>query len=152
VVATLTLAVARQTAQARSLANDLSRDFPLYVPVQNYSLPCILAALQIGQKQSGKALQILERIRGYEMRWTGYELEPLSPLYLRGQALLLAGDSTAAAAEFQRILEQPGLMANSYLGPLAKLGLARAEALEISTAKDSVAAQAAKTRARTAYQ
>jgi eukaryotic-like serine/threonine-protein kinase len=151
VVATLTLALARQTAQARSLANDLSRDFAIQ-PVQNYSLPCILAALQIGQKQSGKALQILERIRGYEMRWTGYELEPLSPLYLRGQALLLAGDSTAAAAEFQRILEQPGLMANSYLGPLAKLGLARAEALEISKAKDSVAAQAAKTRARTAYQ
>jgi eukaryotic-like serine/threonine-protein kinase len=151
VAATLALALAGQTARARTLADGLEREFPLDTMMQNYFLPCIYAALQIGQKQPSKALQILERTRAYEMGLMT-SLEMLSPLYLRGQALLLGGDSTAAAAEFHRILERPALMAISYLGPLAKLGLARAEALAISKAKDSDAAQAAKTRALAAYQ
>jgi len=60
---------------------------------------------------------------------------------LRGQAYLLMQDGTAAAAEFQKVLDHRGIALNFPLGALAHLGLGRAY---------SVAGDAAK--ARTAYQ
>jgi hypothetical protein len=42
---------------------------------------------------------------------------------------------TEAAAEFQKIADHPGVVHNSVTGALAKLGLARAYALEGDTAK-----------------
>jgi hypothetical protein len=51
------------------------------------------------------------------------------PAYLRGQAYLSAGRGTEAAAEFQKIIEHPGVIVNFPLGALAHLGLARARAL-----------------------
>jgi len=42
--------------------------------------------------------------------------------YVRGQAYLAAGDGNAAAAEFQKILDRPGIVWNCWTGPLAQLG------------------------------
>ena len=61
-------------------------------------------------------------------------------LYVRGYALL-AGQSKDAAAEFQRILDRPGIVLNSPLASLAHLGLGRA-----------LGAAGEKGKARTAYQ
>jgi hypothetical protein len=47
----------------------------------------------------------------------------------------------AAAIEFKKIIDHPGLVGDSITGPLARLGLARSYALSGDTAK-----------ARTAYQ
>jgi len=41
----------------------------------------------------------------YEMSMEGY----LDPVYLPGQAYLLQHDGKAAAAEFQKIIDHPGL-------------------------------------------
>jgi hypothetical protein len=49
-------------------------------------------------------------------------LAVLSVLYLRGYALLAAGQPKEAAAEFQRILDHPGIVLNSLVGSLAHLG------------------------------
>jgi eukaryotic-like serine/threonine-protein kinase len=43
---------------------------------------------------------------------------------------MAAQQGTAAAAEFQKILNQPGLVQNELIGALAHLGLGRAYALE----------------------
>jgi hypothetical protein len=53
-------------------------------------------------------------------------LSCLYSVYVRGQAHLAAKQGTAAAAEFQNILEHGGIVWNCWTGALAHLGLARA--------------------------
>jgi Tfp pilus assembly protein PilF len=50
----------------------------------------------------------------------------LYPVYLRGLAYLAAKQGTAAADEFQKILDHPGVVRNEPIGALAHLGLGRA--------------------------
>jgi Tfp pilus assembly protein PilF len=63
------------------------------------------------------------------------------PVYIRAQAYLAAHDGSAAAAEFQKILNHSGIVVTEAIGALAHLGLGRAYTLEGDNAK-----------ARTAYQ
>jgi hypothetical protein len=70
----------------------------------------------------------------------------LCPIYLRGEAYLVLHDGNRAAAEFQKFIEYRGLVGSFPWGALARLGLARAYALD--AAKGSVA----RDKARTAYQ
>ena len=58
-----------------------------------------------------------------------YELRTYDTPYLRGQAYLAAGDAADAAAEFHKVVDNPGVEPVSVLYPLAELGLARTEAL-----------------------
>jgi hypothetical protein len=148
--AALALAVAGDTAAAHRAADELNRAYPLDTMMQNYSLPCILAALQISRSAPRRALELLERTRPYEMGEAS--LDRMYPAYLRGQAYLLAGDGTAAAGEFEKVLNHPGIVLNSHLGPLARLGLARARMLEAQSAHDPAVANASRAKGRTAYQ
>jgi uncharacterized protein YfaS (alpha-2-macroglobulin family) len=56
-------------------------------------------------------------------------LATLYPVYLRGQAYLLARQGDAAAKEFQKILDHPYLVLNFPLHALARLQLGRAQAM-----------------------
>ena len=67
-------------------------------------------------------------------------------VYLLGGAYLMLHDGSAAAAEFQKFIDHYGLVGNIPLAALARLGVARAYALD--AAKDP----AAREKARTAYQ
>jgi predicted Zn-dependent protease len=60
---------------------------------------------------------------------------------LRGQAYLLAGNGTAAAAEFQKLLDHPGATLNDPIGALSHLQLGRACAMAGDTAKAKAAYQ-----------
>jgi eukaryotic-like serine/threonine-protein kinase len=53
----------------------------------------------------------------------------LYPAYLRGLAYLAARQGTAAALEFQKIPDYPGVVVNEPIGSLAYLGLGRAHVL-----------------------
>ena len=55
--------------------------------------------------------------------------------YVRGQAFLQAKQADAAVAEFQKIIDHPGVVINSPIAVLSHLGLARAYALSGDTAK-----------------
>jgi hypothetical protein len=46
----------------------------------------------------------------------------LCPIYLRGEAYLMLHDDKAAAAEFQKFIDDRGLVANAPWGVLARLG------------------------------
>ena len=59
---------------------------------------------------------------------------------MRAEAYLAAHEGSQAAAEFQKILAQRGVVFNEPIGALARLGLARAYSLQGDSAK-----------ARTAY-
>jgi hypothetical protein len=53
----------------------------------------------------------------------------LYPVYLRGYAFLALHQGDAAKSEFKKYLEHKGLTMNSVSAALARLGLARADAL-----------------------
>ncbi len=55
--------------------------------------------------------------------------------YLRGEAYLTLQDGNAAATEFQKFIDHYGLVGNFPWGALARLGLARAYAMQGDTAK-----------------
>ena len=74
----------------------------------------------------------------------------LYPVYLRGEAYLANGNGSAAAAEFQKILDHSGIVWSCWTGALAHLGVARANALQARTAHGADA-DAARARALAAY-
>jgi eukaryotic-like serine/threonine-protein kinase len=65
----------------------------------------------------------------------------LCPAYLRGEAYLMLHDGNRAAAEFQKFVDHRGLVANFPWGALARLGLARAYAMQGDKAKARAAYQ-----------
>jgi serine/threonine protein kinase len=144
----LVLATAGHTKEAKLLVAALNHDFPLDTMMQNYSLPCVLAEIELEKRNPTKALDLLEATRPYEMAWTSFDR--LYPAYLRGRAYSQLGNGAAASAEFQKILDHPGLMMNGATGAVAHLWLGRARALQ---ARQSVSSEAAqfKSQARAAY-
>ena len=141
-LAALTLARVGDAVAAERLAAELDQAFPLDTLVQKYRLPTIRAAIALRRKDPTRALELLSVAAPIELGDTGF----LLPVYVRGDAYLMLHDDKAAAAEFQRFLVNYGLIANVPLGALARLGLARAYAL------DAARGPAARDKARTAYQ
>ncbi|MGO9517674.1 MAG: tetratricopeptide repeat protein [Candidatus Korobacteraceae bacterium] len=140
--AALALARSGDTAEAEKLAVELDKAFPLDTLVQKYRLPTIRAAVALQRKDPNRAVELLKVASPVELGDTGF----LLPIYVRGEAYLMLHDGRAAAAEFQEFVVHYGLVGNSPWGPLARLGLARAYALD--AAKDP----AAREKARIAYQ
>jgi hypothetical protein len=108
-----------------------------------YWLPVIRAAVQINRKDPRKAVEILQATVPYELGVAG----PLPgigallyPVYLRGNAYLML-DGRAAAAEFQKFVDNRAMVINSPLGVLAQLQLARAYTTQGDTAKARAAYQ-----------
>ncbi len=96
--------------------------------MQNYSLPAIRAAIELEKNNPGKAIEIVRTVTPYELgfAWTGGNL---FPAYLRGEAYLKAGQPREAAAEFQKIIDHPGIVLNFVTGALARLQLGRAQVM-----------------------
>jgi predicted Zn-dependent protease len=140
-MAALALALSGDAGGAEALASELNRDHPLDTIVQNHYLPAIRAELALQHGDAAKAVDLLKAAVPYEMAGTSNNILSLFPAYERGRAYLQAHTGSAAATEFQKIVDHPSLMFNSPVGALAKLGLARAYAL----AGD-------KDKSRTAYQ
>jgi ATP/maltotriose-dependent transcriptional regulator MalT len=65
----------------------------------------------------------------------------LCPVYVRGEAYLMLHDGDAAAAEFQKFIDHRGVVMNFPWGALARLGLARAYAMQGDTTKAKAAYQ-----------
>jgi tetratricopeptide (TPR) repeat protein len=141
-IAALALARAGEVAQARKLADSLNTDFPRDTVVQDYWLPSIRAAIELHSKKSAKALEMLNAAAPYELaQCEPFQVGMLYPIYLRGQTFLLAARGNEAGAEFQKIIDHRGIVVNSPLGALARIGLARAYALQGDTAKARAAYQ-----------
>jgi hypothetical protein len=63
----------------------------------------------------------------------------LYPIYVRGEAYLASHQGAEAAAEFQKILDWPGVALNEPIAALAHLGLARSQALSGNIANSRAA-------------
>jgi len=130
VVAALALARAGDTAGAEKLAAELDKAFPLDTLVQRYWLPTIRAGVALERQDPNRAIELLKVTSAIELGWpTNLEIF-MCPVYLRGEAYLMLHDGNRAAAEFQKFIDHRGLVGNFPWGALARLGLARAYAMQ----------------------
>ncbi len=128
--AALALAIAGDAVQAQKLAADLAQRYPQDTLVQFNYLPEINAAIALDQNAPPKAITDLQPASPYELGTPAQTISlNLYPVYVRGLAYLAAHQGAQAAAEFQKILDHPGIAMNEVIVPLAHLGLARARAL-----------------------
>jgi tetratricopeptide (TPR) repeat protein len=145
-MAALTFAESGDAARSEKLATSLDTTFPLDTLVQKYWLPTIRAAVALQRKDPSRAVTMLEAARGIELGQPTIVTLSLCPAYVRGEAYLMLRDGNAAAAEFQKFIDHYGRITNFPWGALARLGLARAYAIQAETDP------AAREKARTAYQ
>jgi len=126
-LAALALARAGNVSQAQKLVNKLDQQFPLNTMLQSYWLPTIRAAIALDQGKYREAIAVLQSASSYELGSPSqFPYAPIYPAYLRGLALQQDGNAQQAASEFQKMLDHRSIMANSVLGPLARLQMGRA--------------------------
>ncbi len=139
-MAAIALSLAGDSPSAMQLVKDLNQRFPQDTVVQFNYLPTIRAASESRNRNPGKAIQELMPAAPYELGITALDDGiSLYPVYVRGEAFLAAKQGAAAAVEFQKIIDHPGVVQNELIGALAYLGLARAAALAGDTRKAQTA-------------
>jgi len=123
-VAALGLALAGEEGRTQTLADDLAKGFPEDTMVQFNYLPSIRAQIALNHADSSKAVELLRPTAPYELGNHWWSL--MGPIYVRGDAYLVAHRGAQAAAEFQKILDHRGIVGNHPFGALAHLQLGRA--------------------------
>jgi hypothetical protein len=120
--------------------------------MQSLWLPAIRTQLALDRKDPSSAVNIPQAASPLELGQIVFvnNLSCLYPVYVHGEAYLAAGQGSAAATEFQKILDHSGIVWNCWTGALARLGVARANALESRTSQGADA-DAARVRALAAY-
>src|SRR5580700_8011423 len=142
-LAAAAFAFAGDTAKAESLATDFTKRFPKDSIVNSIYLPVIRGQIAVDRHDSAKALAFLNPELTYDLGSTGQGVvtPALYPVYVRAEAYLQANHGKEAVAEYQKMIDNRGVIINGPIGALAHLGLGRAEALEGDTAKARVAYQ-----------
>ena len=137
------VAVACQHGQRQS-ADEFEAKFHTGSFSLKHSLPVARSSIALARGNGAEAIELLRPVTG-DRYWWGPDdpssMDGLLPAYLRGKAYLQMRQGKEAAAEFQRFIDHPGIVANSPLGPLARVGLARAYVFQGDV-----------TKARAAYQ
>ncbi len=130
--AALALAMAGDGAGAQKIADELAKRFPENTIVQFNYLPTIRAQVALARNDPEKAVEALNAAAPYELGAAGGTTfsNNLYPVYVRGKAYLAENKGERAAAEFQKIVDRPGVVANEPIGALAHLGLAQAYAMQ----------------------
>ena len=143
-LAAITLARCGDAARARAITDELQKQHSVNTILNHYWLPVVRGYIELQGSHPDAAVTILEEASPFDLAFPNPEYSEggtLYPVYVRGQAYLALHRGTEAAAEFQKFIDHRTIAANYPLASLARLGLARAYALQGDTAK-----------ARTAYQ
>jgi tetratricopeptide (TPR) repeat protein len=117
--AALVLARAGDEGRAQVLINDVAKRFPEDTRAIKLMLPAAKAALVLN-RDPDRVLEVL--------RMALDQTAPVAPYY-RGLAYLSKRSGKEAAAEFRKIVDMPNLDPPNAYCQLARLGLARAQAL-----------------------
>jgi tetratricopeptide (TPR) repeat protein len=117
----LAVAIAGAPAQASKLIDETAKT-PLGTIAEFVDLPASKAMLAIRAGNSDSAVALLNTAVPYER--ANAEIP-----YIRGLAYLQGKSGSAAAAEFQKVLDHRGATGFSVLYPLSQLGVARAAVL-----------------------
>ena len=119
------LARSGRTAEASTIADQVSAERPEDTLVQHYFVPTIRAAIKLRQHDPATAIDLLRGTAKYDLAFTGFDY--LYPAYIRGLAYLDLGDGPSAAAQFQKLIDNPGFSVRHVTGALAWLQLGRAQ-------------------------
>jgi eukaryotic-like serine/threonine-protein kinase len=133
----MVLALIGDVVKTHELMNKLSSHAAPNGYINRIWLPEIQAALEIRQRNPQRAVELLEPVTPYESGW----IDRYKAAHLRGEAYISMRRGAEAAAEFQKIIDHPGVVINDPIGALARLGLARAYALQGDTAPAQAAYQ-----------
>jgi serine/threonine protein kinase/Flp pilus assembly protein TadD len=138
----LAWARAGDNTRAKAAAAQLEKTYAQDTMVKFYWLPTIYAAIANNSGHAEESISLLEAARPYELGLPPQlQIGTLYPVFVRGQAYLVAHNGNAALIEFHKILDHRGIVLNFPVGALARLGLARAYSMQGDT-----------TNARSAYQ
>jgi eukaryotic-like serine/threonine-protein kinase len=113
--AALAFSYAGEDRRAETLMENLSRQFPQDTIMQFHHLPTLRAHIVINRGKAADAVDALKAAAPYEL--------------------------SDAAAEFQKILDNPGIVLNEPIGALAHLQISRAYEMAGDTAKAKAAYQ-----------
>ena len=143
--AAFALALAGDSKQARTLADDLENRFPEDTNVRYNYVPALRALLALNQGDPAKGIELLHVNLPYDLgepvcSYLGF-YGLLYPIYVRGEAYMALHQGAQAAAEFQKILDHPGIVISDPVGALARLQLGRAYAMSGDTVKAKAAYQ-----------
>ena len=136
-VAALAFALVGDKEKAAEAADLLKSRYPEDTIAKFNYLPTIYAAIALDDGDPARAIDFLKAALAGELGLAGgtsYSTY-MYPVYVRGLAYLAAKQPDAAAAEFQRILNWPGVVGNEPIGALAHLQLARARKMNGQTAE-----------------
>jgi predicted Zn-dependent protease len=130
VLAGVVFARSGDAARAHAVADSLNKSYPVNTILQSVWIPTINAQIELGRGNGSKAVELLQTAAPYELGEIIGSLNNscMYQVYLRGDAYLQAKQGTAAAAEFQKLLDHRGIVWNCWSGALAHLGLARSRA------------------------
>jgi len=117
-------------SRAESMMEALRAAAPRNTFVVTIITPMVRAEIEKNRGNTAEAIQLLESVRAYDLGDT----IGLANNYSRGNLYLQQRRANAAAAEFKKIVDNFGVNAMSPFHPLARLGLARAAALNGDTA------------------
>ena len=140
------LELLHDSAQAQPIEAELEDRYPQDTPVQFSYLPTLRALRALSRNDQAKALDMTQAAapNDFAIPGTAYYsgaafFGSLYPVFVRGLAYSRLGRRREAAAEFQKILDHPGIMLNDPMGPMARLELARALAASGDRAKSAAA-------------
>ena len=140
------LELLHDSAQAQMIEAELERRYPEDTSVQFSYLPALRGLEALNKGDAAKALKMTQAAAPYDLAvpgtafWSGASFfGALYPVYVRGLAYSRLGRHRDAGAEFQKIVDHPGITLNDPIGPMARLQLARA----LSASGDRVQSAAA---------
>jgi hypothetical protein len=135
-LAALALARIGETTPAKAIVDELEKNYGSNTILKVYWLPTIKAAMELNANNSTQAVVFLEAAGPYELGGPPQlQVPTMYPVYIRGQAQLMAHNGAAAAIEFQKFLDHRGVTINFPLGALAHLQIGRAYVMQADTAK-----------------
>ena len=140
----LALELLNDSAQAKTIRIGLEKRYPDDTSVQFSYLPVLRGLEALNRNDPAKALEMTQAATPYDLAvpgtayWAGASFfGALYPIYVRGLAYSRMRRHREAAAEFQKILDHPGITLNDPIGPMARLELAKALAASGDRAKSA---------------
>lgn len=145
--AALALALSKGSSRSEALAGDLEKRFPEDTFVKFTYAPVLHAITALNRGQPADSVERLQAALRYELAGNGLNfvhlyLGGLHSAYVRGQALVALHRYVEAAAEYQKILDQRGIVGLDPIGALAHLQLGRVFALSGDKRKAKAAYEA----------
>ena len=115
--------------RAEELLREATKRYPpQHVLFNNVNVHSVRAAIALGKKEPSQAIDELRPAVSYDLS-SPTNVPDGATMYYRGLAYLELHSGNDAAAQFQKLLDNPGVVSVGLLRPLARLGLARAYAI-----------------------